>query len=1258
MVKLFDFIRVCLNCLNMSKTFSHTTKQPPPTAEELEKRSKLPCSNMTRYGKCSYNERCHYSHEMTRPVFDPRSHRREPSPPKQAPQPQTEEEIIKKFLEEHQFGKSAKKYLLLDRTFEFLKTLVVFNKSLESIAPTDEITPIDNKLFVDAMSLLMSSSGNEALKKFIKRNIDACQSDDDNLSVFNGIRTALALPAELMNLFDVPETETGGSSYAGAVKVNQVELARKTPDAAPSKELIQYMSRNCGLSGNAGFTTMSQNHELLGTESAYKVRDFLAILMLHDAEKEVNARLEALQRQEFAVKQEADVKVALMRECLTTGNPHLKTAFMLLTSLSELTTFASNLSEEERNVLISVFGSFVAFLSHQVQTGPSFSITSELLKNSFASFSKSRRVDQASYELKSNFCEFVKTPAFNELKIFLEQKTSSTHKKGESLSGSPLDVGEIFKRMLKEILPIYLDKVKPEERDKFCIDLVKHLLPFAYLLSLAPTYSHMLSGQWRKGYLVEEKLVNIYDYSEMSQGKEKSILYWLLQSAQNTSTKKKTSPAMDSFAKLASKFTTLETSGNGQSKTVFFPEMLFDTLDEVLKTNFLKASDFPVNLKSLQATQSSLFKIDESEVLSVTLSESVAYCLYLGYASSQDDPKTRQFSDMTALFKCDRKFLVEVVSSCNSSSYGSPSEKAVAILKTMKFERQHKSIENAMSTLIELLHESQKDDLLRRAYDFMSLAFQITSIQGSSKFFMSLVDALLVVLLQDKFKNVKLSDIVNLVYTGKNKMEDKKFSFPKVKAHRDGLDVRNTMKQRLSDLLCEGAPRSNEVEIEGLKKIVQSVYHILCTENLPDVHPHETFKRILPFILDQSSLTLLLNTVSGFERVEADRASPDITKWLEENVRSFFDRELENFISGQANQISFDLAKRMKEAVLPADRLKAVGFVKFQSSIVNLSNSIMSSIGLPYKLTHETFSADFPKTTRCKNPELLIANHAKNILTSLDGEVLQISDQMHSLLQSFILKAVHAVCRTEVPKPQKDAVKVETVLLSVVKTELSSSTNIVEFFNKCLTYWKLDFARELILAVLQHFFSLGNVESIQEFYTLVQKYGVKFSEAELKSYKGLFSFLKSSDVSLPKNESYETSDEDFLQTMLDSIQSDHWIDTKQVEVSKQVVRKPSKELRIVRVVQPDSGMAVGGGPAPEPETFSEEDESEPVEESKGPCDIATLRVILESDNKQGAIEYMNSVLLDEEILREILIFLEGEDSNCDDAIESLNQNYE
>jgi hypothetical protein len=1254
----------------MRRTNLNSTKPTPLTQEDLKQRSKSSksiCRHMSQHGRCDYGNSCLFSHDMTRPVYDPRTHKKEPSPPKE--EPQTEEKIIQKLLDELSFGRSARKYLGRNPTMSFLQALVVFNKSLALLVPSDEITLVDNQSLVDAMTLLMSSSNNVALTRYINKNVMICSTDDIAYEVHKGFREAFALPDEVMCLFDVRETETGEASYAGMLNVNQLELAKRTPDAIPSKEFLDYLSHNCGLSGNAGFMTMCKNQELLGT-SAYKVKDFLAFLTLHEAEKEFNARLEALQRQELAAKQEADVKVALMRECLTTGNPHLKTAFMILTSLSELTTFASALSKEEQNVLISVFGSFVAYLSHQAQTVSSFSITSDLLMTSFASFSKSRHVDQASYELKSNFCEFVKTPAFTELRDFLEKKTSLTHKK----SKETLDVGEIFKGMLKEILRIYLDKVKLEARDKFCIDLVKHILPFAYLLSQAPSYSNMLSEQWRKGFFKEEKLVEVYDYKDMApEGRAKSILYWLLQGLRTkdtASTKKKSSP-IDSFAILSSKFTTLETSGNGQSKAVFSPELLFEALDEVLKTNFLKASDFPVNLKSLQKIESSLFKIDESEELSVSMSESVAYCLYLGYGSSQDDPKTRQFSDMTALFKCDRNDLVEVVFSCSYSSYGSSFEKAIAILKTMGFENQNKSMVNAMKTFMELLDESEKDDLLRRAYDFMSLAYQITCIQGP-KFFMSLVDALLVVLLQDKFKNVKFSDIVNMVYSGKSKMEDMKFSFPKVKDHCQKLGDRDTMKQRLIDLLCEGTPFSNEAEIDELRNTVQLVFPLLCTENLPACNPHDSFKRALPYYLDQYAMTLLLTTVSGFKEVEADRASSDITNWLTENVQSFFNRELELFISGQANKISFDLGKRMKEAILPPDRLKAVGFVKFQSSIVNLINSIMSSIGLPYKLTHETFSANFPKTSRCKNPEELIANHAMKILTISDGKVVQISDQMRSLLQQLILKAVHVVCRTEVPKSKEVGVKVHTVLLSFVKTEIGSSKTIVQFFNKTLPYWKLDFVRELIVGILVHVFSIENVKLVRELYSLVREYNVQFTSSDLETYNKMFTFLKSMDESIPINESntpYETSDEDFLQMMLDSIQSDHWNDTKHVEVSKPVVKKSLRGIQIVSV-QPNSGIAVGGGPAPEPETVSEEpapepvseeDESEPIDQPKGQCDIATLRSILESDDKTKAIKYLNSVNLDgdeDEVLIEILQYLQTEESTCDKALEALNQAYD
>ena len=362
----------------------------------------------------------------------------------------------------------------------------------------------------------------------------------------------------------------------------------------------------------------------------------------------------------------------------------------------------------------------------------------------------------------------------------------------------------------------------------------------------------------------------------------------------------------------------------------------------------------------------------------------------------------------------------------------------------------------------------------------------------------------------------------------------------------------------------------------------------------------------------------------------------------------------------------------MKDATLPSDRLKLLGFVKFQSSIVNLINSIMSSIGLPYKLTHETFSANFPKTTRCKNPEELIANHAMKILTSSDGKVVQFTEQMRSLLQSLILKAVHAVCRTEVPKSnEKTVVKVDTVLFSVVKTELGKSMTMDQFFKICLQYWKLDFVRELILGVLQHFFSTANIDLLRELHTIVLKYDVQFTTSELETYNKLFTFLRSTDESIPINESdtpYETSDDDFLQIMLDSIQSEHWNDAKSVEVCKPVVKKSLRGIRIQRVREPDSGMAVGGGPAPEPvseepapETVSEEDESEHVDQSKGPWDIATLRAILDSNNKEEAIKYLNSVLLDDNTIQEIFNYLqaeEAEESTCAEALNALNQAYD
>ena len=1271
----------------MSKPNSQlTTKSPPITDEERRRRSKLICRNMTNFGKCSFGDHCHYSHVMTRPVYDPQTHRRAPSPPKQAHQ--TEKEIVEKLIEENpdRFGKSSTKYLKTDPTLKFLHALAVFSKSLASLAPTDENPAIDKKSLLDSMTAFRSCSGNEAFNAFIGKNIEILGKPNSNVtSIFTGIRTAFEVPDEAMRLFCVPETEQGSyadafavpeteqGSYAGALKVDQLELAKRTQEGVPSKEFLDHLSSACGLFDNEGFIEMRRNHERLGTFSAYKVKDFLAILTLFEASKEVKRRLDELERQELAIKQDADVKVALMRECITHGNPHLKTAFGLLTSLPELTAFAKNLSEEDQNVLILVFGSFVAYLSHQVQMSTSFKITCDSLTSSFASFTKSRRLDHESLQLKTVFFEFVKKPCFAYLKTMLAMTTSSIHKK----SGLSLDVGEVFKRMLKELLPIYLDKLPSDMRDCFCVGLAKKLLPFAYLLFIAPTHSYMLSGQWKTGFQHNGKLIEVYDYAEMQDGKEKSILYWLLQNLRKTeklSTRKKSS-GIDSFAKLSSMFTSQKTGADGEIKQEFEPELLFNALDEVLESNFLNASSFPINMKMIEekvaaeakaaaeATAAAsnnftlLFNVSDGRlVVNPDFPDEIGMVLYYVYGATEDDIKTRQLSEFRAALKCDLPFILEVINSIMHPTHDL-NIKSIAILKTMRVDNPNKRTGKAMANFLTLLEESKSEGLLRDAYDIMSLANMLVKIQGRM-FFMSLVDALLVVLLQEKFKQVKLFDIMRIVYGGK--METR-LSFQVVERCVVSMDNRDIMKGRLNFLLGKDESRSNEEELSAVKLIVGDISELLCKANLPDNSPHDIMTRVMPFILNPVSMTLLLGTVPGFECERADDKSPNIEDWLAIHTSDFFESESKRFLSGQANQISYDLSKRMKKVELPADRLKAIGFAKFQSSIVNVTNKFFSSIELPYNINHEHFCSDFPKTARRQEPEKHIAIHAMKVLSRSDNSVeFPMTEDMNKYVLEFVLKAVCAVCRTVIPVPKKELiVKVDTVPLSDVKTELRKLETICEFFKQCLKYWKSDFAREFILGILQHMLDTANVSFIREYYSIVQDYDVQFSAVDMKNYSKLFSFLTSEDDSISAKENYDTSDEDFFEIIKDSTGPDHWNDPKPVEVSKPVVRKALGGIQIRKVKQPiESVMAIGGGPAPEP-VLEEESDPESDEQSKGQCDIETIRRILTSDNMMEAIKYLNSVNLDDDkALIEILEYLQSDDSKCADALEAINQSYE
>ena len=192
-------------------------------------------------------------------------------------------------------------------------------------------------------------------------------------------------------------------------------------------------------------------------------------------------------------------------------------------------------------------------------------------------------------------------------------------------------------------------------------------------------------------------------------------------------------------------------------------------------------------------------------------------------------------------------------------------------------------------------------------------------------------------------------------------------------------------------------------------------------------------------------------------------------------------------------------------------------------------------------------------------------------------------------------------------------------------------------------------------------FETANVSFICELYSLVREYDVQFLDDEMKAYSNLFSFLTSKGDSISANEGYDTSDEDFFEIIKESIGSDHWNDTKQVEVSKPVVRRSLKGIQIRKVRQQsfESGMAIGGGPAPEPETVLEEESDD---QSKGRCDIEMIRRILISENMMEAIKYLNSVNLDDDTndttLIEILKYLQSDDSNCADALEAINQSYD
>ena len=1277
--------------MSNSKPQTPTNKKAPLTQAQLDRMAKTPCKNILQTGECSHGDRCYFKHDNVGGCavsHHPTSHKQ--LPPKK-PAPPTEAEIVESFLKLEGIGGLS--MFLIKQAVEKLpmvRRIKLAIEQFEKIHKTFESEQqIDNDPLIESINEAFSLfNGFQCLEQII---------DNYRVKILNSETPAEIRKKFVLSLLDrlkLPEAideilrsfDAERASYATAVASDPLTEARANPDTTPSPEFLEHLANACGLSENTGFKDMCRTHETLKQSSPYIVKHFLDILSLYEATNQAEKLLREQNLEEIAERQIAEARVELRREHISKKNPHLKLSFMLLQSQSELVKFIQGLSLDNRETLVSVFGSFMAYLS-QIFEKNDTQITSTFLSNSFEKFTKSRRVDVETQTLKSDFFKLVETPIFDELLKTLHVETNSLHGSQEGEKRTPIMVHELLKYMLTDLLSLYDDKVPVDKREIFRKGLVKALLPFAFLISLSPRNSNMLAGRWQRGQ--KNKQGNEVNHFIVMQSKDakKSILYWLLSHLKSKSKKKSQPDVCDTFEKLASQFThqveMINSDGSKETKQVFSPDLLFDALKTVQCENFLNSVDFDENLKNINPEWlGTIFKIDEQLVsVNDAFPDVLLSALFYTFGSKETDVHTRQFSDMKALMHMRPNCILEVVQSCQEFRPDYQVDPVIQIMDTLGF-KDEKSLEDSLTCFLKLISENKSEDLLRRAYDDMSFATLLSQIHNYNGFFMSLIDSLLVVLLSDKFREVKKYDIMNDVYEMKAKSGSRLFmNFPKIEKYMQDLNDGDNNKPRLMEFLSKGKRERTE-----MKEIVKSIRGILCLESLPNHSFHEEFKRTIPFLLSPSSLAALSKTVPEFELdIPSFSQHHDCSAGILEKIKSFFDTELDRFISAQNGEIQRNLKLRMeqiKEIPAIVDRIKALSFTKHVSAIVNLVNAMFSTLALPYKLENDDFVRGFPSTKDLNQSQSAISvlNHVLSNIgvikpekpenpetpadsdpkvpesggksgkksktpTELDPTVLaEFTLQMDkfTVISNIVSRAISAIYRTEIPKEEvAESKKVLTIKLIDLKENLRTCQTLIDLFNKCLPYWKSPLVRELILYVLFHKFQSGE-DCVRELYRDVQIFGFSFEDKEISEYSIMFLFLNDADARFSNTENYDTSDDDILTSMKDTINSDFWNDSNAtVEISSPVVQENRKVLLRRRLPVVDSGMSFGGCSAPEPEEVVE-DEDEVVEEavsSQSPVVPKTLYDMLFENKIQDAISYMKSCLLQTETETELLEYL-------------------
>ena len=1271
----------------MSKPTSQTptTKREPPTQEQLKKMATIPCN---KGDNCEYYKRgnCRYLHGGGAVAFDQRSHQRVP-PAQPAPPPPTQDQILAKIGKLKGFGQISIYMFdsVIDDKLAVLRVLMKANVQLRDVKDPVKQSMADNKDISSKLVELMISlepflnSESKVGRAFsnmrdrLTKGMTSCQIEE----LVDDFIPRFALPKEIEEI--IPAFDSQTASYAHAVNLSPLDRARRNPDVKPDAKLIEFLQNIPHFSESIVFKEILSLYSGLGKSSPFMNKEFVGAYDAFMKLREGMALMEEQRATQRVKEQHKKTVQQIVREIDGLKATSLGVSFRIMTTHRDIFSFfVETLDETNRSILTTHFLSFMSVYSAYMSISLDGTITHDSLNKAFLKFLDSFKLNEESRTLDKEFFEFSRNSIFPFFWELFNTKCPCPEDGGKTRIVS----SDIFKRFVKAIDGIFGGSVDVSERKLFEEKLFERGLVILLMVMMSPDgFSRLVSAAYSKTYAV------------MKTCEYQSFLYSLAQIATNERRRRHSSvPDGFEWSSLPNLFTETE---NGSQ--YFSVESLFDAIDATI-SSFMTATNNGLNRidvnqfihdKNLDWLFGCREKFDgdffmyvkDNNQLPPEVIRFITDCNLVNEASEG----ARQGSHLKSLLSLPPKEIrpmMKLFISITSSNDPEEAFNPLCSLLGLKIESDPKkeiAFNGLKYFLTILLESSQESNVYAEALLMMPAFSYIQKMTGFSKFFMSLPETMIFVLMRIKFPDLTYCEIANVIYKvhhGHNGVRGTVVMTPNVISRMmDGLHDSSTIKVILEKFAVTRAKESLETAEKNCKACEEIVrrFEMLFEKHCKVLS--EFLKRGLSYFTNALYMAeLFKDSGEQVNEVSASEQSPEDA--LNNRLKASFMMCLNQSILHMRKKIISDLSKTIKDikqdSSFAINRLKFYMFATQISASINLVNSLSKNMGMQFRISFEQIMNGLPDTkgqdmTPLQKATLMI-HHVCGILNISVQENVDDFDQdvPESVFFYVISKSFITIYNTELPKKKiergdcQDSRKTPIVSL---KTIMEESTTLDEVFLNGLPYMDSPLIRAFLIQILKHHFLSGNKGKLDSLLRRLLTFELKFTHIEKDSFVDVFSYITAPLPDIQRLKSYVLLDEELFVQIKDSLGNDDaWTDANvSVIISESNVKNVQPRFKFVKAPVDSSMPSSEAGAIVEVKSEEVDDSPEEFVEASSvsqPFDATYLRELLLSNQPFPAIAYLQSVELGEYkgILQAAIEMLGDTENPCSLVLEGLVQN--